>query len=89
MIGKVISVLLLVAAGLALHNVYGDNTEVLRRAEALACSGAPCVRLLRAQRTPLEQSFTFQTALNPATMREIRCTRAFVLAGDVGCAPAR
>ena len=87
MIGKVLSVLLLLATLLALYNVYGDNTELLAHAERLACGGQ-CVRLLRAQRTPIEQSFTFQTSLQPARTLDVRCQRALLLVGAYACNPS-
>ena len=87
MMGKVLSVLLLLATLLALYNVYGDNTELLAHAERLACGG-PCVRLLRAQRTPIEQSFTFQTSLQPTRTLDVRCQRALLLIGAYACTPS-
>jgi hypothetical protein len=79
------TVLLLLAAVVSLYNVYSDNTEVVKSAEGLACGSAPCVRLLRAERTPLRQSFTFQTSLKPARTRDVRCERAYLLMGEVSC----
>ena len=87
MMGKVLSALFLLATLLALYNVYGDNAELQERAERLAC-GARCVRLLRAQRTPIEQSFTFQTSVQPARTLDVRCRRALLLLGDYACAPS-
>jgi hypothetical protein len=87
MLSKLLSASLLVATLLALYNVYGDNTELLARAEQLAC-GTRCVRLLRAQRTPIEQSFTFQTSLQPARTLEVHCRRALYLVGDYACNPS-
>jgi hypothetical protein len=80
-----LSALLLLATGLAVYNVYGDNTELVKTAEALACGGAPCVRLLRAERTPVKQSFTFQTSLSPPKTRDVSCERAFLLVGRFAC----
>lgn len=85
MIRKALSALLLVATGLAVYNVYGDNTELLKRAEELACGDSPCVRLLRAERTPVAQSFTFQTRLTPPATRDVSCQRAFLLVGAFAC----
>jgi hypothetical protein len=76
---------LLLATVLALYNVYGDNAELVRTAEVLACNDAPCVRLLRAERTPVKQSFTFQTKLSPPQTREVSCERAFLLVGSFAC----
>lgn len=82
---KALSALLLVATVLALYNVYGDNAELVKSAEALACGSSPCVRLLRAERTPIEQSFTFQTSLAPPATREVSCARDFLLVGPFAC----
>ena len=85
MLRKVLSVLLLLAATASLYNVYSDNTELVRRAEGLACGSTPCVRLLRAERTPLAQSFTFQTSRESARTRDVRCERAWLLVGEFSC----
>jgi hypothetical protein len=85
MIARTASVLLLLATLLAVYNVYGDNSELVRRAETLACDGGACVKLLRAERTPLEQAFTFQTSLVPARTRAVRCARAALLVGSYTC----
>jgi hypothetical protein len=87
MLGKVVSVLLLVATIVAVYNVYGDNSEVQESAQRLACGKTPCVRLLRAERTPIKQSFTFQTSLQPAKTAEVHCERAYLLVGAFTCAP--
>ena len=89
MIGKVISAVLLLATVIAVYNVYGDNAELVKHAEGLACGKTPCVRLLRAERTPVKQSFTFQTSLQPAKTREVNCERAFLLVGDFACSPGK
>lgn len=88
MLGKVVSVLLLLATVVAVYNVYGDNDDVLASAERLACGSSPCVRLLRAERTPLQQSFTFQTQLQPTKTREVSCERAYLLVGPISCKAA-
>src|SRR5690349_9177118 len=69
-LGKVVSALLLLVTLLALYNVYGDNTELVKNAETLAC-GRACVRLLEAQRTPLGQRFKFQTSVQPARTLDV------------------
>jgi hypothetical protein len=85
MIAKAMTVLLLIATLLAVYNVYGDNSGLVQRAESLACGNSPCVKLLRAERTPLEQSFTFQTSLAPPRTRSVRCARAMLLVGAFSC----
>jgi hypothetical protein len=87
MIGKIVSALLLFATVVAVYNVYGDNAELVKHAESLACRSAPCVRLLRAERTPVKQSFTFQTGLKPPKTREVDCERAYLLVGSFACKP--
>ena len=82
---SVLSVVLLSATVAALYNVYADNAELVKTAEALACGKDPCVRLLRAERTPVRQSFTFQTSLSPPATREVSCERAFLLVGSFAC----
>jgi hypothetical protein len=86
-IGKIVSALLLLATVIAVYNVYGDNAELVKRAASLACGSAPCVRLLRAERTPVKQSFTFQTRLQPPKTREVSCERAYLLVGSFACKP--
>ncbi len=85
MIGKAISLLFLLATVLAVYNVYGDNSELIKRAEGLACGSSACVRLLRAERTPIGQSFTFQTSLSPAVTKDVSCARAYLLVGNFSC----
>lgn len=80
-----LSALLLLATVLAVYNVYGENSDVVKTAEALACGSSPCVRLLRAERTPVKQSFTFQTSLSPPRTREVSCERAYLLVGSFAC----
>jgi len=84
-IGKLLSGLVLVAALCAVYNVYGDNSELLTRAQTLACGASPCVKLLRAERTPTRQWFTFQTNFSPARTRDVRCSRALLLVGAYDC----
>jgi hypothetical protein len=86
---RAVSLLFLVASALTLYNLYGSNAAVIRQAEAVACSGKPCTRLLREERSAFGQSFTFQIQLQPPTTASIRCERAYVLVGPYTCAPAR
>lgn len=80
-----VTAVLLAATALGLVNVYGDISSALQAAERLACGQTPCVRLLRTERTPLRQQFTFQTSLSPAATRSIECRRSLVLVGDYAC----
>ena len=88
MIRKLISVLFLLLAVLSLYNVYGDGSAAQELAEGMACGAGGCVRLLRAERTPVGQSFTFQTSLSPPQTQSIGCRRAYMLVGEFHCSPA-
>lgn len=87
MIRKLISLLFLLLAVLSLYNVYGDGSAAQKLAEAMACGAGGCVRLLRAERTPVGQSFTFQTSLSPPQTQSIGCSRAYLFVGDFSCSP--
>jgi hypothetical protein len=85
---KAFSIVLLIATAIGLYNVYGDNSSVQKLAERTACGPAGCVRMLRAERTPIAQSFTFQTRIQPAQTKAIRCERAYLLVGNLDCGVA-
>lgn len=72
---------------LGLYNVYGDNTEVLAQAEKVACEGRDsCTgRMTRMSRTPIGQSFTFQTDVKPPTLVDVDCNRSAYLVGEWSC----
>jgi hypothetical protein len=76
------------AAGLL--NVYGDNADVIGRAQTVACGSPGCaVTMTSMTRSPLAQEFTFQTRLtakgaSPVEVA-IACRREFVLVGDYRC----
>jgi hypothetical protein len=77
-------------------NVFSDNAEVERIAALVACgeegaAGAQerprasegCrARMTRLERTPFGHTFEFTTAKRTV---DVRCERAFVLAGEYGC----
>jgi hypothetical protein len=75
-----------------LRNVYGDNADVVARAQTTACGSAECaLNMTRMARTPFSQSFTFQVRLtssklpdNSATV-DVECQRAYVLVGEYHC----
>jgi hypothetical protein len=70
------------AAGLV--NVYGDNSEVQSSAEREACGGQNCTpRLLRMERSPFRQAFSFQTDRDSTV--DVSCKREYVLLGEYGC----
>jgi hypothetical protein len=80
-----LTVLCLLATVISLYNVYSDDSAVVKQAEAQACSGSGCVRMLRAERTPIGHDFTFQISLQPPATRSVQCRRAFFLVGDMDC----
>jgi hypothetical protein len=86
---RVISLLFLAASALTLYNLYGNNDAVVARAEALACNGKPCVRLIRAERSAFGQSFTFQISVRPPATADVECERAHVVVGAYACTPLR
>jgi hypothetical protein len=75
-----------------LLNVYGDNQDVVRKAESTACGGESCsVTMTRMGRTPFSQSFSFQTQrttqkhAGAAASADVECKREFVFVGEYGC----
>jgi hypothetical protein len=76
-----------------LLNVYGDNADVVRRAQTVACGKPECAaHIVRMERSPFSQTFTFQTRLTgekgaatSATV-SVECKREFALIGDYACA---
>lgn len=85
-IGRVVMVLVLAAGVAGAHNVLGDNSAVLARAEAEACAGAkpPCrASLARLLRSAFGQEIDYRVARQ--TVR-IRCTRSLFLVGEYSCA---
>jgi hypothetical protein len=80
-----LTVLCLLATAVGLYNVYSDDSAVVKRAAAQACGASGCVRMLRAERTPIGHDFTFQVSLQPAATRSVECRRAYLLVGDMDC----
>ena len=80
----------------AVYNVVSDNADVERRAALVACgedgsetapeprrASAGCrAQMTRLERTPFGQTFEFVTAKRTV---DVRCARAFVLAGEYSC----
>lgn len=95
-IRPVISITLIGASVLGLLNVYADNADVVRKAEAVACDQKPdcTARLTRVDRSPLAQNFGFALSYEmqgdkkvsgrPAD-RAVKCSRGLVLVGDYSC----
>jgi len=87
------SVLLLGGTALGLYNVYSDNTELKRLAEQTACGARECsAKVTRESRSPLSQSFTFQTELvekgksGRRASVDVECKRSLILLGSYTCA---
>jgi hypothetical protein len=66
-------------------NVYGDHSDVLRRAELAACApGSGCHPQLRQlAKTPLWMDFDFDVQKRRVMLR---CTREFYMIGEYRCA---
>lgn len=77
-----LSVLLLTLTVLGLLNVYGDNADVVRQAEGIACSGCS-PHMVQMGRSPISQTFAFQT--EGSTVVRVTCKRALVLLGEYAC----
>jgi hypothetical protein len=94
------TVLCLAATAAAAYNVYGDNGEVEKAAESVACGEAGAVacraQMTRMDRSPFWQTFEFATskrAAGPLVVQNVttlnvtvRCTRSAILVGDYACA---
>jgi hypothetical protein len=89
----IFSILLITATGAGLYNVFSDNAAVISMAEAAACGKEHCsVQMTRMSRSPIGQTFTFQTSLREkgasSSTAEVECRRAYYLVGDYGCVRA-
>jgi hypothetical protein len=80
------------ATALGLANTYGDNADVVKQAERVACGGDGCsFQKLREERSVLAQKFTFQVELTEkgkarkSASADVECKRAYVLVGDYAC----
>ena len=75
------------ASAAGMYNVMSDNAEVEKLAQQIACGDeGPACRAQKTmmERTPIAQTFTFVTGKHKDV--GVRCSRAFVLAGDYACA---
>jgi hypothetical protein len=73
-----------------LINVYADNSDVVAKAQTIACGSSDCaITMTSMGRTPISQSFTFQTRLTTsqqaASVVAVECQRQYVLVGDYEC----
>jgi hypothetical protein len=83
---------LLAGTVLGLYNVYGDNADVRALGEKAACADRPCkATVTRESRSPVSQSFTYQTELiekgksRRGASVDVECKRAYFLLGDYRC----
>jgi len=83
LIRPLLSGLLLVLTALGLMNVYSDNADVVKMAEAEACAGCE-LRTIAVGRSPLEQTFSFQVDQSTQVV-SVRCQRSVVLVGSYAC----
>ena len=82
----IVFVLCVVFSVAGFYNVVSDNTEVVKMATAVACGteGPACKgQMTRMERNPIAQSFEIVT---PKKKVDVRCSRAYVLAGEYACA---
>lgn len=79
------------ATALGLANTYGDNADVIAKAERAACGGGACsYEKLREERSPFSQTFTFQVKLTErgkerGATADVECRRAYALFGEYSC----
>ncbi len=87
----IVTVLLLAITALGLINVYGDASEVVALAQKVACRGNSCpTRTTRIERTPFAHEYDLAASIPNGKQIDtvsvtIRCTRAYILAGDWNC----
>jgi hypothetical protein len=87
----IVMALCLGVTALGLANTYGDNADVIAKAQRAACGGGTCsYEKLREERSPLSQSFTFQVKLTErgkerGATADVECRRAYALLGDYSC----
>lgn len=91
----IVTAVLLGFTAVCVYNVVADNAEVVALAETKACGAPKCaIQKTRESRTPIGQSFQFQTVLKdrnqPATkdggVVDVDCHRALYLVGSYDCA---
>lgn len=65
-------------------NVMLDNTEVIAKAQEVACEGKAKCDMAKTEmlRLPIWQTITFTNGKKTA---EVRCTRAAIVVGDYSC----
>jgi hypothetical protein len=65
-------------------NVFGDNQDVIEKAEKAVCWNVDKCKYAKTQmvRTPLGQTFTFEAAGKSV---EVTCRRAAIIFGEYSC----
>lgn len=82
-VGKVVMLIVLGAAGLSIYNVTTDNAPVLKAARlAMACPTEAECQLSRYDRRPWEQRFEL---FSRGQGKVVRCSPAYVLVGPYQC----
>lgn len=66
----------------SLHNVFGDNAELISEAKYTACPEKLCA-MTQLERTPFAQTFRFVTPGGAPVV--VRCRRAAVFVGEYSC----
>jgi hypothetical protein len=86
-IRPLISLTLIGATVLGLINVFGDNSELQKQAETLACTGKEncTAHLTQASRNPIAQSFVFTLSDKASGSVTVDCHRSLYLVGEYGC----
>jgi hypothetical protein len=71
------------------YNVLSDNADVRKAAAELACKEKKCApggaAMVREDRNPFAQSFTYSTGQGQLN---VRCMRAAIFVGDYACKKA-
>ena len=81
-LSQAFTVLLLVASGFAIYNVFGDPTEVQAQAKSLACADGNCT-ITRFERSPFSQNY--EITLKNGKTTAVVCRRAAILVGAYTC----
>jgi hypothetical protein len=76
------------ATALGAWNVYGDSQPVEAQAHAAACAGQGAGCVARQDGAYVKTPFFHDISLRTSHRRkvDVRCARAYVLAGDYACA---
>ncbi len=82
-----VTIACVVVSALAVYNVFSDNADVKKLAEQTACDRPGCaISTTRIERSPIGQSFGFQTAPGASNTVSVTCRRTLFLVGEYRCA---